>query len=660
MSSERVPVRLQLVVPCHQPLTLDEEQLAARWESTYAPLLEAIDGHEARVALHLSGHMLDWLARRREDVLLRLKTMAKAQKIEVLGGLFYGAVPHLVSELDARGQVQMMSEFWESLLGWAPQGFWLPELAWASELPRLMQDSGLAYGFVSTSQVSTPGATNLVTLERGEQRLSAFVLEPNLSAALPSRPVDEWVDALLDRASGQGEAVHTVWVRAEQLCGPDAVAGGDWLEAFLTALGGGRPEIKSTLPVDGYAAARPATPVRLSERCAAEMRLGKEQDWPDFVRNHPEAEGVLRHMQRVSDKLQGAIAAMEDEELEESWSDALATAQRLVFSAQAPDAYWTRGSGQGCLDPALRRSTLERLIRAEAMLDALVQGDEDWIGTEEEDLDADLTDEVFVCTRHVTAWVLPALGGRVRGLDLRLAGKSVFDLAPRRTGEVAELKERLLGERASAAELFSSGDDLWPKRPKWEVSENRIDEDGDCNYHLRLSGALPVSGGGRSLTVEKELVVPIDAPELRLRYKLALGGPPEVVMALEAPISLEGPVKLEVNGAEAPAKAELVDVTQLRLVAPNGDTVELSCEPACEVWWQATSGGATVVPVVRLEREAEVSLTWRFLAAGQEVAAATSDEGEEAVEEEEEVVEEEVVEEEETTEEEEVSEEEEQ
>src|SRR5690349_21425413 len=126
-SSVRQPVRLHLVVPCHQSLTATEQELGERWDSTYAPLLEVADKDGVRLALHFSGHMLDWLAKRREDVLLRVKDLAKAQKLEILGGLFYGAFPQLLSELDVRGQVQMMSEFWESLLGWAPQGFWLPE-----------------------------------------------------------------------------------------------------------------------------------------------------------------------------------------------------------------------------------------------------------------------------------------------------------------------------------------------------------------------------------------------------------------------------------------------------------------------------------------------------------------------------------------------------
>jgi hypothetical protein len=225
MSRRDVTPRAQVVIAFHQPLTASELDLEEWWDGPYKELLDAVEASGAKVAVHFTGHMLDYLARRREEILLRIKGMAKAQKLEVLGGLFYAPIAALLPELDVRGQVEMMSEFWQSLLGWAPQGFFLPELTWCAELPRLMQDSGLAYGFASGSQVA--GAqSGLGVIERGEQRVAAFVLDANLSSALPARPVSEWMEALADRVNGQGERVVSVWVRAEDLVASASSASG--------------------------------------------------------------------------------------------------------------------------------------------------------------------------------------------------------------------------------------------------------------------------------------------------------------------------------------------------------------------------------------------------------------------------------------------------
>ena len=51
-------------------------------------------------------------------------------------------------------------------------------------------------------------------------------------------------------------------------------------------------------------------------------------------------------------------------------------------------AYWSRGS-DGLLQPTARNAVYQELIRAENLIDRMVQGDEDWISFDQKDLDAD-------------------------------------------------------------------------------------------------------------------------------------------------------------------------------------------------------------------------------------------------------------------------------
>ena len=116
--------------------------------------------------------------------MLKLRDLVQAGQIEVLGGLFYSAPPALISEVDVRGHIEMMGQFWESYLGGFPRGFWLPELAWCAEVPRLLQDAGLEYSFASAAQlVDARDHQGLCVLHRGDQRVALFVLDDVMSSA---------------------------------------------------------------------------------------------------------------------------------------------------------------------------------------------------------------------------------------------------------------------------------------------------------------------------------------------------------------------------------------------------------------------------------------------------------------------------------------------
>jgi hypothetical protein len=628
---EAVLPRVQVVIAFHQPLTTDESALEQLWNGPYTELLEQLGDSGTKAAVHFTGHMLDYLAKRREEVLLSIKNMAKAQKIEILGGLFYAPVPALLPELDVRGQVEMMSEYWQSLLGWAPQGFFLPELTWSVELPRLLQDSGLAYGFASASQVAAHGPhAGFGMIERGDQRLAAFVLDPNLSSALPSRPVEEWMDALVDRAQSQAQGVTTVWVRAEELVGAQKTAGSGWLQSWLAALGEAS-RVRTVLPLDSFQSVRPAVPLKLLDRCAPEIKVklaAPFSDWGDLPRAFPEADTLYRRMLRASAKLRESIATMQDEELEDTWSDALATAQRLVFSAQAHDSYWT-GHKPGLLDAELREAASSRLIRAESMLDALVQGQDDWIALEEQDFDGDLGEEALVCTRHLTAWVRPAAGGAVRALEPRLQGRNVLDLGARRAegssdpGQAFELRTVVLDEGASLAQLGAA------PRPSWEVIESRIDEEGDCAYHLKVrTSAAP------GLTVEKTILVPIDSAQLRIGYLLT--GNRGAIVATEVPLHLSGELSVSVNGAPLGSRDQVSGLETLRVENAGAHVIEVACEPALDAWIQKTAGGFLLVPLLRAEAGAEAVITMTFSAPAAEEPAAAQEQEDGPEEEEEE------------------------
>jgi len=683
---------LHIVVPFHQRLTASADEMEVACERCYLPVLDAIEKHSSvRVALHFNGHLLDHLSRRRPELLLRLKGLVGSGRVEVLGGLFYGGAPGLLPEMDVRGQIQMMAEYWESFIGEPPQGFWLPDLAWAPELPRMLDETGLTYGFVSSTQLVGAGArpSPLGVIERGGQGTAAFVLSAGLSSTLPSSTPDEWINALMDAAAGQ--SIANVWLRAESLgCEPGtadwALGDNGWLSQWLDALVEAEPTVVTTLPGVTLAGAPVATPLKVRASVATELSpLAAHPnftDWADFAGRHSELDTLCRRMLRASEKLRLSIAAMEEEGLEEEWSDVLATTQRLVFAAQSSESYW-RGAHAGFTDPQVRDAVMERLCEAEMMLDTLIQGEDDWIATEEEDCDGDLAEEVFAANRYVSAWLVPAQAGAIRTLDDRGGRRNLLDVGVRRAesffadmaqadlvGESAELRgppkrgagllrlepelptgadniertgirEWLVDGDVTPDEFFSGTvDRAGQHAPGTEVLENGIDEEGDCSFTLRVRSQLRLDGvRPRVATVYKATAVPIDAPEVAIALDVELEGEGDALLAIEIPLRLGTTAPgLSVNGEPCELRqTEHPEVTSVRIEG-EGAPIDIAIEPALNVWvlpvrttvrdlggYRAVDHGVVVVPVVRVENKASVRVTVRISDPMTEVPTGVSD-----------------------------------
>ena len=670
--------RIQVIIPFHQPLYTQPEDVAEAVERCYDPLLKGFESRDGlRATFHFGGHLLDYLAREREDFLMRVRELVLAKRVEVLGGFFYGGIPALLPEDDASGQLQMSSEFWGSYLGGSPTGFWLPELAWSVDLPRLMSDSGFEYGFVADSQIREIPPQGLGMVERGGSRVVAFILDGLLSQRLPTTTADEWVDAVIDRA-GRGSGRHcvcSVWVRAESLgweagthdwCHRDG-----WLDQWLDALAGGRSEIMATLPAESFQSGVTAAPIHVEEACATAIGAyglaGGSMRWDGFPRDFVELDTLYRRAMRVSDRLREAISSMEEEELEEDWSDSLATAQRLIFAAQSPEAYF-RGHQPGFGDPRVRDAVTRRLIEATELIDALVQGDEDWIGTEEEDRDGDLRDEIFVGTAHLSAWWVVERGGELRSLDVTRLASNVLDVgtrrdepffpavrdAPRLRAEDVTLGMRgeglgrladdlpmtvdgmprrgmriwILEENTSAEEFFQGfAVDLMPSSVAWRVLENGIDEEGDANFRGVVEADVELAGlERRRLAVSSTLDVPIDAPMVRVRYRASLQGGPNIRLAVEIPIRLgSSDLSLSIDGSSAQGPlAESVRTVEAR--AADGARLRIEGEREFDLWWtkvdktiktlagyDSVHEGVVVVPSMRVEGDGELSFTISIL-----------------------------------------------
>lgn len=672
-------IQLQLVIPFHQPLTAGRDELTRASDEFYAPFLEQVENYpDLRLTFYFGGHLLDFLSKHREDLLMRLRTLYQAGRVEVLSGLFYGGIPALLPESDIRGQLQMGFEYWESLLGEAPAGVWLPELAWNTDVPRLLSETEAQYSFGSASQLMRDEYTHrgLGVVEHGGHATATYLLDDTLSRSLVGSDVDRWVDSVVDRAGGVPVPVISVWVDGERLgreVGTRAWAfERGWLGDFFGALSGGRREIVSVRPVDSFDAVRPVSALKLVHGCAdpieADANASAPVDWPDFTQRFREVDTLARRMLRASEKLRDCVATMQEEGLEDEWGDELATAQRLLFSAQTPDAYW-RGRRAGFSDPDIRGATYARIIEAEAKIDLLVQGSDDFIAEEFDDRDGDLVEEVFITTRLLTVWTAPADGGTIRTLDDRLGAVALFDVPPRRfedhfhraaeapfatdlemeargprglldplprrqhelpldtdRNDRAGTRDWILDRGTSSAEFFSgSALDLTPEFVDWSELRNEIDEDEDLTYHLDLEATMNLAGvSRRAVDVRKSVRVPIDLPEVHLDFAVRTNEAGTFVYATEIPLRLPGGVLRVDQHEHEPSQSEFHQAKVVEFEGASGTVVRLTFSRPVDLWadsirttikdadgFRGVDQGLVLVVVTEVETSAELSMILR-------------------------------------------------
>ncbi len=604
----KTPVRLQLLISIHENVRRPPEELDRVWHQDYVPFIVKLGERRLRAAMHITGHLLDHLAEDREKNLFELRRLAHERRLEMLGGLFYGGIPSLLPELDVHGHLHMMSEYWESFLGQAPRGFWLPELIWSPEIPRLLAGSGQRYGFITSAQIGhhQEPTRPLVVVERGERSLPAFVVDSELSAALTNGELVGWLTRVESLAHMQGELV-TVWLDATRLIEADKAEPGA-LARFFEAFS----SLTTVLPCESFDATIAARPARLAPDPSVDSWPGcAGYELGDFTFRSAAVDNLVRRMLRASGKLADTITYMEEQEREAEWGDVLANAQRLVFAAQARDPYVQGTDPEG---DALRQDAMAKLIRAEELIDGLFQEGGEWLTTEEADADGDLNDEVFVSSRHLSAWVVPAEGGAIRALDDRPGAITLVSPSDARHGLAHSIRDLVLDAACGPSAVFGDkAESLLPDPAPWKVLKNSIEEDGDCAYELALTLETELREPGGKLEVAKRLRIAIDAAALSLDYVVRSQDARGAVFAITFPLHLPSPLTAVLaNGDPLEQGAlELCEVDDLRFECEGG-ALELSFEPATELWCKTHGQRVLVVPILPADGEAHtrINLAW--------------------------------------------------
>ena len=432
----------------HPPVDNFDHVLAKATDDSYLPFLELVERHpKIRFVAHYSGPLLEWFQKNRLEVLIKLRKMVDAGRLELMGGGMYEPILPMLTEEDTLGQIQRMNDFLRRDFGTDPAGLWLPERVWEPSLVSTLVKAGLKYTVLDDFHFRAAGLRDeqltghFLTEDRGAL-FNVFPLKEDLRYAIPYKDPTwtiEYLRRYVDDAGSRtlvyaddGEKFG-VWPRTR-----DHVFGEGWLDRFLTVLEQNSDWLRMITFREAIASHPPAGRVYLPSCSYREMgewsMLGgsqadfeglidelRRQDrfdgvkhflpggtWRNFRVKYPEANLMYGRMLSVSRRVAELPAA----------SASRRRAEDELYRGQCNCGYW-HGVFGGLYLPHLRNSVYRHLILAENEIEFSKVRKDAVHGYKLFDLDLDGREGLRLYNDKLNLFVTPALGGAIVELDYR-------------------------------------------------------------------------------------------------------------------------------------------------------------------------------------------------------------------------------------------------
>ena len=445
------PIRLILALHNHQPIGNFDHVLQQAYEDSYLPFLDVFCRYESlRIALHVSGSLMEWLDAAHPEYVDRLAQLAGRGRIEILGGAFYEPILAMIPSRDRVGQIRSYSRWLQNRLGATVRGMWVPERVWEQSFARDIVDAGIDYTILDDFHFKMAGLTDdqllghLVTEDEGRV-LSVFPGSERLRYTIPFASPQETIDHLARLSEQQPNAIVVFGDDGEKFgTWPETkrhVYQDGWLVRFFDALVANQGWIQVTTLSEAVDNVPPVGRVYLPDCSYREMtewalpteqlveyeRLSHEMQndprwssvrrfvrgglWRNFKVKYPEANEMYSRMMMVSRRLQ--------ETVDEGVAGPLVEQARTeLYRAQCNCGHW-HGAFGGIYLPHLRNAVYRSLISADNLLDRAAGRPDAWVEATADDYNFDARQEVRLANDRMMAMIQPSEGGRLVELDVR-------------------------------------------------------------------------------------------------------------------------------------------------------------------------------------------------------------------------------------------------
>lgn len=370
-----------MIVHSHQPVGNPPDLFANITQRCYQPFLQfLLENHGFRLALHYSFPLLSYFRDHVPQFLEHLRTLIQRNQVEILGGGYGEPILEALPERDRMNQIELMQESLWELLGVVPQGFWIAERAWYSDLAETLARCGIRYTVLDEIHAAAAGIPKNRVLEpcwtefRG-RRIGVFFGSRKLRYLVPFRPWPHFRN-FLQRLYRVNPDMHVCYADDGEKFGAwpgtytwvyeqgwlDSFARNlkelSWLDMLLPSESLESSPKKSVvfIPsttydemqewlVDSSRTLEFNKLAKISQRRSPIHGFVRSADWQAFLHRYPESYLMYERMLEISSNLPN-VAPDED--------------FRMLAEAQCNDAYW-HGVFAGIYAPHLWRAVYERI-----------------------------------------------------------------------------------------------------------------------------------------------------------------------------------------------------------------------------------------------------------------------------------------------------------
>ena len=448
------PIRFVLVLHNHQPIGNFDHVFEQAYQDSYRPFLEVFGRYESvKIALHVSGSLMEWLDANHPGYVDRLGELVAAERIEILGGPFYEPILAMIPSRDRIGQIRAYNRWLENRLGANVRGMWVPERVWEQSFTRDLATAGIEYTVLDDFHFKNAGLTDselhgyylteddgrVISVFPGSERLRYLIPfgQPEETIAYLAQIADEYPNPVVVFGD-DGEKFGT-WPETHKHVYQDG-----WLERFFDALVENRDWILMTTLGETLDEASPAGKIYLPDASYREMtewvlpaerqieydqvkrEMESDARWPvlrQFVRGgfwrnfkvkYVESDEMYARMMHTSRRVEQMAEASGEGGVQR---DLIERARTELYRSQCNCGYW-HGAFGGIYLPHLRNAVFRHLIAAENLLDRAESRPPTWVEAVADDFNFDNRPEIRLANDKLSAWIAPGQGGRLYELDV--------------------------------------------------------------------------------------------------------------------------------------------------------------------------------------------------------------------------------------------------
>ena len=413
-------VALLLGVHAHQPVGNFDFVMDDAHRRCYQPFLHMMHRFpDFPFSIHISGWLFDYLVKHFPEDIELLREMVQRGQAELFGAGYTEPVLAAIPVLDRIGQIERMSDRMEQVLGQRPQGAWLTERVWESNVVPVLDNCGVKYVTVDDYHFLCAGKESeelngYYTTEEDSRRLDMYPISEALRYRIPFSAADDAVRYIESLAGVDGSNRAAIYFDDIEKFGiwPETyewVYEKGWLVQFIEGVLASsiirpmrycdyhkqaRTRGVVYLPTTSYIEMNEWTlPAQPAHRYADLVQSIKDKGhydadkaflrggiWRNFFSRYPESNWMHKRMLQLS----GRYHALPKKKQTAAMREAL-------YEAQANDAYW-HGLFGGLYLPHLRRAVYKAIVRLECLLDQVAGR----AAHETMDIDLDGNDEILL------------------------------------------------------------------------------------------------------------------------------------------------------------------------------------------------------------------------------------------------------------------------